>query len=412
MPGYMRGGGRGCKRQGVSRQKQPEASDKAPSGGAGLHGIEYLSQPPLQGSSRMSLVFEPLPLKRGPALKNRFMLAPLTNLQSHADGTLSDDEFRWLTMRAQGGFGLTMTCAATVQKAGQGFTGQLGVYDDRHLEGLTRLATALRATGSHSVAQLHHAGMRSPEALTGQKPLCPSDNTETNARAMTLAEVERTRDDFITAARRCEKAGFDGVELHGAHGYLLCQFLSPELNNREDQYGGSLENRSRLLFEIIDGVRAACGKDFSLGVRLSPERFGLQLEEIATVAQRLMRADRIEYLDMSLWDAFKDPEAPAHKGRSLMSFFTELERGQVRLGAAGKITTGEGCRRAMEAGLDFVVIGRAAILHHDFPKRISANPDFMPTPLPVPADYLRHEGLGEAFVGYMRTWKGFVADAA
>jgi 2,4-dienoyl-CoA reductase-like NADH-dependent reductase (Old Yellow Enzyme family) len=360
----------------------------------------------------MSSLFDPLPLKRGPALKNRFMLAPLTNLQSHADGRLSDDEFRWLTMRAEGGFALTMTCAASVQKAGQGFAGQLGVYDDRHIEGLARLAQAIRAQGSHAVVQLHHAGMRSPANLTGQQPLCPSDNAETGARAMTLAEVQQTRDDFIAAAKRAERAGFDGVELHGAHGYLLCQFFSPEINRREDQYGGSLENRSRLLFEIIDGVRASCGPDFSLGVRLSPERFGLRLEEIVQVAQRLMREDNIEYLDMSLWDAFKEPEDQALKGRSLMSFFTSLERGNVRLGAAGKITTGEGCRRALEAGLDFVVIGRAAILHHDFPKQIAANPNFTPTPLPVPPDYLRNEGLGEAFVGYMRTWKGFVADAA
>ncbi|MBI1362053.1 MAG: NADH:flavin oxidoreductase [Alphaproteobacteria bacterium] len=360
----------------------------------------------------MASLFEPLTLKTGPAMKNRFMLAPLTNQQSHADGVLSDDEFRWLTMRAEGGFGLTMTCAASVQKAGQGFAGQLGLYDDRHLPGLTKLAAALRASDTHAVAQLHHAGMRSPTALTGGPPLCPSDNPETGARGMTLDEVRRTADDFIAAAVRCERAGFDGVELHGAHGYLLCEFLSPEINRREDVYGGSPENRARLLFELVDGVRAACGKDFSLGVRLSPERFGLKLDEIVAVAGRLMREDRIDYLDMSLWDAFKEPEEEAHKGRSLMSYFTELNRGRVRLGAAGKITTGPGCRRALEAGLDFVVIGRAAILHHDFPQRIAADPDFTPRPLPVTPEYLHSEGLGAAFVDYMRTWKGFVADAA
>jgi 2,4-dienoyl-CoA reductase-like NADH-dependent reductase (Old Yellow Enzyme family) len=360
----------------------------------------------------MPTLFDPLPLKRGPALKNRFMLAPLTNTQSHADGRLSDDEFRWLTMRAEGGFGLTMTCASHVQRVGQGFPGQLGCWDDMHIEGLSRLAKAIKAQGSHAVVQLHHAGMRSPAALIGRQPLCPSDNAETGAMAMTLAEVEQARDDFIAAAHRAEKAGFDGVELHGAHGYLLCEFLSPEINRREDGYGGSLENRSRILFEIIDGVRARCGPNFSLGVRLSPERFGLKLEEIAQVAQRLMREDNIEYLDMSLWDAFKEPEEQHLKGRSLASYFTSLERGNVRLGAAGKLTTGEGCRRAMETGLDYVVIGRAAILHHDLPKRIAADPDFKPTPLPVTVDYLRNEGLGEAFVGYMRSWKGFVADAA
>lgn len=357
-------------------------------------------------------LFEPLSLSHGPALKNRFMLAPLTNLQSHADGRLSDDEFNWLTMRAKGGFGLTMTCASHVQREGQGFPGQLGCWDDMHLEGLTRLAQGLKTHDTHAVVQLHHAGMRSPKQLIGGDLMCPSDNAETGARGMTLVEVEASRDAFIAAARRAEKAGFHGVELHGAHGYLICQFLSPEINRREDRYGGSVENRARLLFEIIDGVRAECGKDFSLGVRLSPERFGLRLSEIAEVAQRLLRDDRIDYLDMSLWDAFKEPEEAEHKGRSLMSVFTSLERGKTRLGAAGKINSGEACRRAMEAGLDYVVIGRAAILRHDFPKRVEADPAFTPTPLPVAVDHLRAEGLGEAFVGYMRTWKGFVADEA
>lgn len=360
----------------------------------------------------MTSLFDPLTLKRGPALKNRFMLAPLTNQQSHADGRLSDDEFNWLAMRARGGFGLTMTCASHVQREGQGFPGQLGCWDDVHVEGLSRLASELKAHGTHAVAQLHHAGMRSPKALIGGAPVCPSDNPETGARAMTLAEVETARDAFVAAARRAEKAGFHGVEVHGAHGYLLCQFLSPEINRREDRYGGSPENRARLLFEIVDGVRAECGADFSLGVRLSPERFGLRLAEIVAVAQRLMHDDRIDYLDMSLWDVFKEPEEAEHKGRSLMSFFTSLERGEVRLGAAGKITTGKACRLAMDAGLDFVAIGRAAILHHDFPRRVRADQDFKPTALPASASYLRAEGLSEAFISYMRTWKGFVAEDA
>jgi 2,4-dienoyl-CoA reductase-like NADH-dependent reductase (Old Yellow Enzyme family) len=360
----------------------------------------------------MSSLFAPLALASGATLKNRFMLAPLTNLQSHPDGTLSDDEFRWLTMRAEGGFGLTMTCAASVQRAGLGFPGQLGAHDEIHVKPLSRLPPAFHAQGSHAVVQLHHSGMRSPEALIGHKPLCPSDNAETGARAMTLDEVEHTAADFIAAAERCKRAGFDGVELHGAHGYLLCQFLSPELNRREDRYGGSLENRARLVFDIIDGVRATCGKSFSLGVRLSPERFGLKLEEIRTLAQRLMREGKIDYLDMSLWDVFKEPEEEAFKGRSLLSCFTELDRGKVRLGAAGKITTAAAANLANEAGLDFVIIGRAAILHHDFPRRVESHADFTPVPLPVSAAHLRREGLGEAFVGYMRSWKGFVAEDA
>ena len=137
-----------------------------------------------------SVLFDALGFLRGPNMKNRFMLAPLTNRQSHPDGRLSDDEFNWLTMRARGGFGLTMTCAAHVQAIGQGFPGQLGVFGDEHLGGLTRLAKSMRKHDSVAIIQLHHAGMRSPAELIGQPPVCPSDNQETGARSLGLAEVE------------------------------------------------------------------------------------------------------------------------------------------------------------------------------------------------------------------------------
>lgn len=357
----------------------------------------------------MTDLFTPLSFQHGPAMKNRFMLAPLTNTQSHPDGTLSDDEFAWLTYRAEGGFGLTMTCAAHVQAIGQGFPGQLGVFGDQHLPGLTRLAAAIKAKGSIAALQLHHAGNRSPQELIGQAPVCPSDDPETGARALTLAEVEQLREDFIAAAVRSEKAGFDGVEIHGAHGYVLCQFLSPTLNRREDRYGGSPENRARLVFEIIDGIRARCGANFQLGLRLSPERFGLELAEVIEVARQVLADGKIDYLDMSLWDVAKEPVEEAFQGRSLMSYFTELDRGQVRLGVAGKIMSGATARQCLADGADYVLIGRAAILHHDFPQKVAADPDFVSIALPVTREHLRNERLGPAFIDYMNGWKGFVA---
>jgi 2,4-dienoyl-CoA reductase-like NADH-dependent reductase (Old Yellow Enzyme family) len=355
-------------------------------------------------------LFQPLALQHGPAMKNRFMLAPLTNLQSHPNGLLSDDEFRWLTMRAEGGFGLTMTCAAHVQAQGQGFPGQLGVFSDDHIPGLARLASAIKAAGSVAALQMHHAGNRSPKDLVGQ-PLCPSDDEATGARALTLGEVEGLVESFVAAAVRAEKAGFDGVEIHGAHGYVLAQFLSPEVNRREDRYGGSLENRARIVFEIIEGVRARTGPDFQLGLRLSPERFGLQLSEIREVAQTVMRGGRIDYLDMSLWDVRKEPTEEAHKGRSLMSYFTELDRGTVKLGVAGKIMTPQQAADTLAAGADYVLLGRAAILHHDFPERARREQGFEPIALPVTREHLETEGLGPAFVTYMSTWPGFVEAA-
>ena len=374
-----------------------------------LQAERSLTQPAISKSSNpMKSLFDPLKLSRGLAWKNRFMLAPMTNCQSQPDGRLGDDEFHWLCKRAEGGFGLTMTCAATVQKDGVGFPGQLGIYGDEHLEGLTRLAAALKRHGTHAVVQLHHAGMRAPESMTGRAPQCPSDDATSGSKAMSADEVARAIDDFIAAARRAERAGFDGVELHGAHGYLICEFLSPELNRRDDRYGGTPENRSRLLFELIDGVRATCSAHFSLGVRLSPERFGLKLDEIRAVAQRLLSEARIDYLDMSLWDAYKEPEEAAFKGRSLLSYFTELKRGSVALGAAGQINTGADAARALGDGLDFVVVGRSGVLHHDFPARIAADPAFTPTALPVSVEYLKGEGLSPTFIKYMRNWPGFV----
>jgi 2,4-dienoyl-CoA reductase-like NADH-dependent reductase (Old Yellow Enzyme family) len=240
------------------------------------------------------------------------------------------------------------------------------------------------------------------------EPVGPSVDAETGSRALTTAEVEQLRDDFIAAAKRAERAGFDGVEVHGAHGYVLAQFLSPEINQRDDRYGGSLENRARLLFEVIDGIRAQCRPDFQLGLRLSPERFGLKLDEMRDVAAQLLQQGAIDYLDLSLWDVFKEPEDKAFQGRTLLSYFTELPRGKVRIGAAGKIASGEDAARAIAAGCDFVLIGKAGILHHDFPNRVLRDPSYRSPALPVSARHLEEEGLSPTFVGYMRGWSGFV----
>jgi 2,4-dienoyl-CoA reductase-like NADH-dependent reductase (Old Yellow Enzyme family) len=359
----------------------------------------------------MTHLFEPLTFARGPAMRNRFMLSPLTNCQSHDDGRLSDEEYRWLTLRADGGFGLTMTCASHVQAQGRGFAGQLGIYSDAHVEGLARLAARIKAAGSLAMVQLHHAGMRAPAELIGGQPVCPSDNADKGARGLDPAEVRQLAEDFVAAAVRAEQAGFDGVELHAAHGYVLAQFLSREINRRDDRYGGSLENRSRIVFEILDGIRARCRADFNVAIRISPERFGLELAEMAAFAQRLLSSGLIDFLDLSLWDVFKEPEEPQCKGRRLMSYFTELERGPVRIGVAGKIASAADAARCLELGADVAIVGRAGILHHDFPERCRADPGFRAASLPVTPEYLRGEGLSPAFIGYMGNWKGFVAAA-
>ena len=125
----------------------------------------------------------------GLSMKNRFMLAPLTNTQSFEDGILSDDEFLWLTLRAKGNFGITMSCASHVQEIGKGFPGQLGIFDNKHIDGLKRLTDEIRKYESLSVAQLHHAGMRSPEDIIGESPVCPSADEKTKSRSLSNEEV-------------------------------------------------------------------------------------------------------------------------------------------------------------------------------------------------------------------------------
>ncbi len=355
------------------------------------------------------MLYDPLSFKSGQQMKNRFMLAPLTNLQSHDDGTLSNDEFEWLTLRAKGGFGLTMTCAAYVQDIGKGFPGQLGIAHDEHIAGLTRLADGINKANSLSIVQLHHAGMRSLPDVIGETPVCPSDNEETGARAMLLDEVKALRDDFIAAAERAEQAGFQGIEIHGAHGYVLGQFISGEINQRDDDYGGPLENRTRIVDEIIDGIRATCRPNFCLGIRLSPERFGMTMADAIAYYDRLCASGKVDFIDMSLWDINKQPEEEGFAGRSLIEIFSARPRGDTRLTVAGKITTPQEVNAAMQAGIDFVTLGRAAILHHNYPELMRSDDAFQPATLPVSRDYLKQQGLGKKFVDYMATWDGFVA---
>lgn len=338
------------------------------------------------------------------------MLAPMTNQQSHEDGSLSDDEFNWLVKRAAGGFGMVMTCASHVQKVGKGFPGQLGIFSDELKPGHKKLTAAIKAKGSLAVIQLHHAGMRSPKEIIGEAPVCPSAIEKYGARALMHDEITQLKNDFIAAAIRAKTCGYDGVEIHGAHGYIIAQFLSSEINKRTDEYGGSLANRSRLLFELVDGIREAYGSGFLLGVRLSPERFGLDLAEIKTVTQQLIDGGKVDFLDISLWDSFKQPEEEKYQSKSLLQHFTDLDFKDVKLTVAGKIRNGAEVNQVLNQGVDFVAIGRSAILHHDFPNRVIADPNFEPVANPVSHAYLKNEGLGEAFITYMHRWPGFVEE--
>lgn len=350
----------------------------------------------------------------GHVLKNRLTLAPLTNLQSFEDGQLSDEELNWLTLRAQGGFALVMTCAAHVMENGKGFSGQLGIWSEHHLAGHQRIVQNLHQENALAIVQLHHAGSRA-DLTWVEKPWSPSavEGTDTeNCHAMTLDEVYQLRDAFIQAAQRAKKAGYDGVEVHGAHGYVLCQFFSAAINQRADQYGGNLENRSRLIDEILRGIRQTCGNEFIIGLRLSPERFGMQLSEVLTCAQKWISQGMIDFLDASLWDVFKPALAPMHSDWDLLEHFLQLDfhspRGQVPLFVAGNLRDAHSIQNALQRGVDVLSIGRGGILHADFAHQVMNNSDFECITLPVSKEYLQSQGLSAKFIGYMSRWDGFV----
>ena len=349
-----------------------------------------------------------LSLARGPQWRNRMVLAPLTNLQSGDDGVLSNDEYDWLVRRGDGGFGLVMTCAAYIRDDGHTFPGQIGVAGPKHLPGLRRLADGIRATGAVSSIQLQHGGRRSDGALDSAL-VAPWDDAGKGATALTTEGVEQVVADFAASAALAEQAGFDGVEIHGAHGYLLSQFLDVRSNQRTDRYGGSTENRFRVIHETVAAVRAATGPNFQLGLRLSPERYGVPLVEGRALAAEVLADGQIDYLDLSLWDAFKEPHEAEHQGTGLLDYFTDLPRGHVRLGAAGKILSAAQAAEILERGADFAVIGTGAIIHHDFARRATADLGFESEPQPFPAQRLRDESVGPKFLNYLSTgWDDFV----
>ena len=357
----------------------------------------------------MSVLFSPLEFRTGLIAPNRVMLAPMTNKQSHADGSLGDDELRWLCSRAEGGFGIVMTCAAHVAKDGQGWPGELGIFDDALLPGLSTLASALRERGAVSMVQIFHGGLRADPSVSGSIPW--SASAADGVREATPDDLARVVDQFAAAAGRAKSAGFDGVELHGAHGYLFTQFLSAEQNRRTDAWGGPLENRARLLRDALRAVRAQVGPSFTVGVRLSPENFGnakgLDLDESVQTA-RWLAEDGVDFVHLSLWRAL-EPTAKRPSEHALPIFRAALP-GDVRIIAAGALWTRDDADQVLTLGADGVALGRSAIVNRDWPRR-ARDGGWQPRRPPVTIEELRAEGLSEPFAAYMRSWKGFVQEA-
>lgn len=263
------------------------------------------------------------------------------------------------------------------------------------------------------MAQIFHGGMRAPEELTGEQPISASENPCTEAhcghsREVSSEEIEGLITAFGDAAARCAAAGFDGVELHGAHGYLICQFLGDDTNRRDDEWGGDIQSRARFLLRIIAEVRARVPDDFLLGVRISPEyrKIGVRIEDSLSLSQMLVEAG-IDFLHISCWDCFVPPSDFPEDPRMITEWFSEELSGSVPIISTGAIWDSSQAQEVMDMGADLVGVARAGVGHSDWASH-AADPEYRPARPPFTPEYLAGQGLSKPFIEYMRNWKGFV----
>jgi len=253
----------------------------------------------------MAEIFEPTNLN-GLELKNRLVRSATWEGLATADGAVTPALVRIHEDLAEGGVGLIISSYMYVQKIGKQSAGQIGVYSDQMNPGLAELAQAVSDRDGKIVAQIVHCGGQADRRQTGGlQPVAPSSIEDPGypllPRELTIDEIHEIIDDFATAATRLRKAGFDGVQLHGAHGYLLAQFLSPLRNQRTDQYGGSLENRARLCLEVYRAVRSAVGPDFPVMIKLNVNDFldGSTTEEDSCYLAAALAAEGIDAIEVS-----------------------------------------------------------------------------------------------------------------
>lgn len=238
-------------------------------------------------------------------VKNRFVMAPMVTNYSETDGSVTDRLIAYHRARAKGGVGLILTEATYVHPCGKGFPNELGIQKDDLVPGLKRLTGAVHEAGGKIAVQLYHSGRQSYEAVTGLPLIAPSSIPcpvcGGMPKEMTREDIRQMVDAFVNAARRAKEAGFDAVEIHGAHGYLLNEFLSPFSNQRTDEYGGTFENRARFPLEILKKVRECAGKDYPVLYRLSSAENipgGLTIEDTKAFS-RMLVDNGIDAIDVS-----------------------------------------------------------------------------------------------------------------
>lgn len=258
-------------------------------------------------------------------VRNRIVMPAMGTNLANPDGSVSQHLIDYYEARAAGGAGLIITEVVTPEERGQCIHCELGGYRDSFVPGLSRLARAVQSYGAKCVLQIAHAGAFASSQVTGMRPIAPSPvpcglTGETPEEA-TIFEINEIQKKHVQLAVRAKTAGFDGVEIHGAHGYLLLQFLSPYTNKRNDDYGGSFERRLRFSREIVQGIRSAIGANFPIIYRLSAEEYvpdGLELSDTKKIAQ-VLEKDGIDafHISAGTWD-------------SRMTFYQDVLSGKVK----------------------------------------------------------------------------------
>lgn len=347
--------------------------------------------------------------------KNRAVLSAMTNKQSLPDGTISEQEIAWLTHRARGGFGIITTAAAHVSKHGQGWEGEIGVFNDEHINQLKVLTKSIHKYDSLIFAQLFHGGMRSPQSITGLQPISasivPSEVSDSNLTYQASeSDINKIINEFTSASVRCYESGFDGIEIHGAHGYLISQFLATKINQRKDVWGGGLNNRSKLLVDIYRSIRKNVPRSFIVGVRISPEipELGIDLNDSINLVS-LLKDEGLDFIHISCWDAFSRSNAHPRNNKMLTEWFTESINRLPPIISTGGVWSTSDAQNLMKQGADLIGVGRVAIAHPNWAKNLSNN-NYSPQRPPFSTKHLRSASLSDIFIEYMKNWTGFVKD--
>ncbi|PJG85655.1 NADH-dependent flavin oxidoreductase [Conservatibacter flavescens] len=316
----------------------------------------------------MNSLFQPYVLNNGVEIKNRLVVAPMTHYGSNPDGTLSQEERTFLAERATD-FGLFISAATLVSPEGKAFPGQPYAFDESHLPSLRETANLIHSQGAKAILQIHHGGnLAVAELLDSGETVAPSATDK--SRELTSEEVEALVHAYAKAADLAIQAGFDGVEIHGANNYLIQQFVSAETNRRQDQWGGSLENRLRFPLAIVDAVVAVKTRhqraDFIVGYRFSPEEpyeHGITMVDTFALIDALTEKP-LQYLHVSLWDFYKKVRRGGDTARTRMAQIHERIAGKLPLIGVGNLLSGEQIRGALNSGwAEFIAVGKAVLIN-------------------------------------------------